>query len=65
MIPCLIVFGVPVLIAVGLSVPVWVRTHRWQAGLRAFAVSIFGIVVPFVVFLLASFLQPEWKGACH
>jgi hypothetical protein len=65
MIFCLIVFGVPVLIAAGLSVPVWVRTHRWQAGLRAFAVSIFGIVVPFVVFLLASFLQPEWKGACH
>ncbi|MFZ4397316.1 MAG: DUF6688 family protein [Kiritimatiellia bacterium] len=61
----LIVFGLPVLIAVGMSLPVWVRTRRWQAGLRAFAVSLFGIVVPVEVFLLASFLQPEWKGSCH
>ena len=65
MICYLIVFGLPVLIAVGMSLPVWVRTRRWQAGLRAFAVSLFGIVVPVEVFLLASFLQPEWKGSCH
>jgi hypothetical protein len=65
MICYLIVFGLPVLIAVGMSLPVWVRTRRWQAGLRAFTVSLFGIVVPVEVFLLASFLQPEWKGSCH
>jgi hypothetical protein len=57
-------FGLPVLIAVGMSLPVWVRTRRWQAGLRAFTVSLFGIVVPVEVFLLASFLQPDWKGEC-
>ena len=52
-------------ILTGMALPVWIRTHSWLSFLRAFAVSLFGIVLPGMAFLLATLYLPEWKGNCQ
>ncbi len=61
----LITYGWVLVFVLSLTVPVWLKTRSWLACLRAMAVIVAGMLAPLLVFLLASFFQPEWKGDCH
>lgn len=51
-------------IVIGLSLPSAVEERSWKRFQFNVLVSLFGVLVPIGVFLLSSFLVPEWKGGC-
>ncbi|MDD5708029.1 MAG: hypothetical protein PHR35_19090 [Kiritimatiellae bacterium] len=47
------------------TVPPIIRHHAWKRALSGFAKTLLGIYIPFLVFLLACLLTPNWKGGCR
>ena len=47
-----------------LALPSAMKEKSWLRFFIALILSFVGIVLPLFVFLLSSFLEPEWKGAC-
>jgi hypothetical protein len=53
------------LIVAGLAMPSGIRETSWERFVAAAGLVIAGLLVPVAVFLLSTFLVPEWKGACQ
>jgi hypothetical protein len=47
-----------------LALPPVLKEKSWRRLFIALILSFVGVVVPLVVFLLSSFMEPEWNGAC-
>jgi hypothetical protein len=47
-----------------LASPATLREKSLRRFLIAMALSFAGVVLPLVVFLFSSFMEPDWKGAC-
>jgi hypothetical protein len=47
-----------------LALPPAAKEKSWCRFFIALILSFVGIVLPLFVFLLSSFMEPEWKGAC-
>lgn len=54
-----------VIVAFGLSLPAAFGVTSLKRYTGALAASVFGVVLPLVVFSFSAFLVPEWKGACQ
>ena len=54
-----------ILLLVGLSLFPALRTRSWKRFFLSVFLSAVGLLIPLFVFLISTFLVPDWKGGCH
>ncbi len=56
---------IPVLLVSGLAAPAALREKSWRRFFIGFGLVLVVVMLPLFVYLLSSFMVPEWKGGCR
>lgn len=60
-----ILFAIPILFSLALAIPPAIREHSWKRFLGALLLSLFGIVLPVLIYLGTAALAPDSKEGCN
>ena len=65
MVAIIISWLIPALIIAALAAPAALREKSWRRFFIGFGLVFAAVILPLFVYLMSSFMMPEWKGDCR